>query len=191
MTNYLLPLLLGVCWIGNTIAEDRTVRAHTPPQSPFHALGDESLSWPRWQVEYEGRATISARYRFVFDEETGYQQNPYLYFEPSPESQAQLPYLTRWVHESDQSTELVKLTEHAKEIWVINVAEAAAALLGKPLAEEVLAGKHEQIVGEAIVVIEGFNAGYECDTPSFSARFVEVKRELSAAAPGKRVVGGC
>lgn len=25
MTNYLLPLLLGVCWIGNTIAEDRTI----------------------------------------------------------------------------------------------------------------------------------------------------------------------
>lgn len=191
MTKYSLPLLLGVCWIGNTVADDFTERAHTPPQSSFHALGDESLTWPRSQIEYEGRATISARYRFVFDEESSYPQNPYLYFEPSPESQSQLPYLTRWGHESDQSSERVKWTEQAKEIWVTNVAEAAAALLGKQLAEEVLAGKHETITGEAIVVIEGFSAGYECDNPSFSTRFVEVKREISAAAPGKRGVGGC
>jgi hypothetical protein len=191
MTKHLLPLLLSVCWIGNTIAEDFTERAHTPPQSPFHALGDESLAWPRTAVEYEGRTTLSARYRFVFDEENGYEQNPHLFLLPSPQSQSQLPYLTRWVHESDQSPKLVQWTERAEEIWVTNVPEAAAALLGKQLAEEVLAGKHEQVTGEAIVVIESFSAGYECDSPSFSARFVEVKREISAAVPGKRTVSGC
>ena len=41
------------------------------------------------------------------------------------------------------------MTETAEEIWVTNVAEAALALLGSQLAEEVLAGKHKKIVGEA------------------------------------------
>lgn len=191
MTKHLLPLLLSVCWIGNTIAEDFTERAHTPPQSPFHALGDESLAWPRTAVEYEGRTTLSARYRFVFDEENGYEQNPHLLFEPSSHSQSQLPYLTRWVHESDASPKLVQWTELATEIWVTNVAEAAVALLGKSLAEEVMAGKHEQVTGEAVVVIDGFSASYSCDAPFFTTRFVEVSREISAAVAGERGLSGC
>lgn len=191
MIKHITSLLLCVCLIGHTVADDRSNRAHTPPGSPFHALGEETLTWPRTDIEYEGRATISAKYRFVYDEENGYEQNPHLYFEPSVESQSQLPYLTRWVYESDNSSQLVKWTEPAKEIWVTNVAEAAVALLGKQLAEEVLAGRHEQVTGDAVVVIEGFGAGYTCDNPFFSTRFVEVKREFSAAAAGKRGVGGC
>jgi hypothetical protein len=56
----------------------------------------------------------------------------------------------------------------------------------------VLAGKHEKVSGEAVVVIEGFGAGYLCDNPFFSTRFVEVKREISAASvPASRGVTGC
>lgn len=191
MTKPITSLLLSLCLIGNTIADDFVNRARTPPQSPFHALGDETLSASRTDAEYEGRATISAKYRFVFDEENGYDQNPHLYFEPSLESQPQLPYLTRWEYESDANLTKVERTDLAKEIWVTNVPEAAVALLGKDLAEEVLAGKHEKVVGEAVVVIEGFGAGYLCDSPFFSTRFVAVKREISAAtaAPDPGVIG--
>lgn len=134
MTKHITQLLLCICVVSSTLADDRTERAHTPTQSPFHALGDETLAWPRSDVEYEGRATISARYRFVFDEESSFEQNPHLYFEPSSESQSQLPYLTRWVHESEGSPKLIQWIDPAKEIWVTNVAEAAVALLGKSLA---------------------------------------------------------
>src|SRR5688572_17025555 len=133
-------LLLSVCLMSSTFANDLAERAHTPPESPFHALSDETLSPPRSEVEYEGRATISTKYRFVYDEEN--DDAAQLYFDPNPESQSQLPYLTRWVFESDGSPTRVQWTEPAKKIWVTNVAEAALALLGKQLAEEVLALKH-------------------------------------------------
>lgn len=65
--------------------------------------------------------------------------------------------------ESDDGSKKVLRTDTAEEIWVTNVADAANALLGKPLAAEVMAGKRAKIVGEAVVVIEGFSAGYECE----------------------------
>jgi hypothetical protein len=192
MIKSITSLLLCVCLIASTSADDFANRAHTPPGSPFRALSDETLSAYRTDIEYEGRATISTKYRFVYDEESGGDQNPSLYFDPNPESQSQLPYVTRWIYESDANPTKVKWTEPAKEIWVTNVAEAAVALLGTQLAEEVLAGKHEKVSGEAEVVIEGFGAGYLCDAPFFSTRFVEVKREISAASvPASRGVTGC
>lgn len=54
-----------------------------------------------------------------------------------------------------------------------------------------MAGKHEKVTGEAVVVIEGFSAGYTCDAPFFATRFVEVSREISAAVTGERGVIGC
>jgi hypothetical protein len=182
--------IIVMCLIGSALADDRVNRAHTPAQSPFNAIGEETLEWPRGSVEYQGRASINARYRFVFDEENGYEQNPHLFLMPDLESQAGLPYLTRWVYESDDDPKLVEWTEKAEEIWVTNVADAAVLLLGKQLAAEVMTGKHEKVVGEAVVVIEGFSAGYECDSPSFGARLVEVKREISAPSATTRGVGG-
>ena len=175
-----IQAIIIMCLIGSALADDLVNRAHTPPQSPFHAIGGETLEWSRGPAEYEGRASMNAKYRFVFDEENGYEQNPHLFLMPDPESQSGLPYLTRWVHESDEDPKLVEWTEKAEEIWVTNVADAAVLLLGKQLAEEVMAGKHERVVGEAVVVIEGFSAGYDCDSPSFATRLLEVKREVSA-----------
>lgn len=186
-----IQAIMIMCLIGSALADDLANRAHTPPQSPLHAIGAETLEWPRGSVEYEGHATINAKYRFVFDEESGYEQNPYLFLMPDHGSQSTLPYLTRWVHESDDDPKLVEWTEKAQEIWVTNVADAAVLLLGKQLAEEVMAGKHEQIVGEAVVVIEGFSAGYECDSPQFATRLVEMKREISAPSATMRDVRGC
>jgi hypothetical protein len=183
--------ILIMCLTGTAVAEERVDRAHTPPQSPFHAIGAETLAWPRGPAEYQGRASINAQYRFVFDEENGYEQNPHLFLMPDHESQATLPYLTRWVHESDDDPKLVEWTEKPEEVWVTNVADAAVLLLGKQLAEEVMAGKHERVVGEAVVVIEGFSAGYECDSPSFATRLIEVKREVSAPSATTRDVSGC
>jgi hypothetical protein len=54
-----------------------------------------------------------------------------------------------------------------------------------------MAGKHEKVVGEAVVVIEGFSAGYECDSPSFATRLVEMKREVSAPSATTLDVSGC
>jgi hypothetical protein len=191
MARCIQAIILCLCTVGSAFAADPPNRAHTPPRSPFHATGPESLEWPRGFVEYEGRTTVSAKYRFVFDEENGFEQNPHLFLMPDPASQASLPYLTRWVYESDGDSRTVERTEKAEEIWVENVAEAALALLGKQLAAEVLAGKHQKVTGEAVVVIEGFSAGYECDSPSFATRFVEVRREISAPAATTRGVGGC
>jgi len=191
MFRYLQSIALVLCIIGAASAADIVNRAHTPSQSPFQATGPETLEWPRQFAEYEGRATVSAKYRFVFDEENGFEQNPHLFLMPDRSSQSTLPYLTRWVHESDDSAQLIERTENPEEVWVTNVAEAAVALLGSQLAQEVLAGKHEKVTGEAIVVIEGFSAGFECDQPSFATRFVEVRQMISAATITTRGVGGC
>jgi hypothetical protein len=104
--------------IGSALADDLTNRAHTPPESPFRAIGAETLDSPREPAEYAGQASINAKYRFVFDEENGYEQNPHLFLMPDLESQSRLPYLTRWVHESDDDRKLVERTEKAEEIWV-------------------------------------------------------------------------
>lgn len=197
MTRCVETLFVGLLLTGAVIAEDAPNSAHTPPHSPFTASGPETLEWPhRDVIEYQGRATIGAKYRFVYFDENddtnpGYDQNPHLFLLPNPESQAVLPYLTRWVYESDASQVKVLWTEKAKEVWVTNVADAAVALLGKQLAADVLAGKYETVIGEAVVVIEGFSAGYECDSPSFTTRLVEVKREMSAPAATTRAVSGC
>lgn len=180
-----------ICLIGSAHADDHVNRAHTPPQSPFHTIGAETLEWPRGPAEYEGRASIKAKYRFVFDEENGFEQNSHLFLMPDLESQSRLPYLTRWGRESDFNPRLVESRDKAEEIWVTNVDDAAVLLLGKQLAEEVMAGKHERVVGEAVVVIEGFSAGYECDNPSFTTRLVEVKREVLAPSATTRGVSGC
>lgn len=184
-------IVLFVCAIGSTTADDLTNRAHTPPQSPFRAVGEETPEGPQGPAEYQGRASINAKYRFVFDEENGYEQNPHLFLMPDLEAQSRLPYLTRWVHESDDDPKLIQWTEKAEKIWVTNVADAAVLLLGKQMAEQVMSGKHETVVGEAVVVIEGFSAGYECDSPSFATRLIEVKREISAPSAGPRDVRGC
>ena len=174
-------LFIGLGLIGSAIAGDAQFQAHTPPESSLRAIGPETPEWPtRLSIEYAGRATIRAKYRFVYDAENGYSQNPYLFLLPDRESQSRLPYLTRGLQ-----------TDKAEAIWVTNVADAAGALLGKPMAEEMLAGKHAKIVGEAVVVIEGFSAGYECDVPAFGARFVEVKSEVSAPAAAAPRAEGC
>ncbi|WP_116807637.1 hypothetical protein [Steroidobacter cummioxidans] len=197
MIGYLRSLFVGLCLISAAVADDAPNSAHTPPESPFRASGPETLEWAKRDfIEYQGRATISAKYRFVYfdgnsDDDPGYSQNPHLFLLPNQEAQATLPYLTRWVYERDDSQEKVLWTERAERIWVTNVADAAAGLLGEQLAAEVLAGKHETVVGEAVVVIDGFSAGYECDSPSFATRFVAVKHEISAPSVAKRGVGGC
>jgi hypothetical protein len=185
-------LVVGLCLVGTALADAPAFQAHTPPESAFHAIGPETPEWPnRLNIEYEGRATIRAKYRFVYDAENGYEQNPHLFLLPDRESQAQLPYLTRWVFESDTHPTKVLRTDAAEEIWVTNVGDAAIALLGQQLAKEVMAGKHEKVVGEAIVVIEGFSAGYECDSPSFGTLFVEVKDEVSPPSLTKHGMNGC
>jgi hypothetical protein len=185
-------LIVGLCVVGAALADEPAFRAHTPPESSFRAVGPEIPEWPnRLNIEYEGRATVRAKYRFVYDEENGFEQNPHLFLLPDRASQSLLPYLTRWVFESDGGSKKVLRTQRAEEIRVTNVADAAIALLGNRLAEEVMAGKHAKVVGEAVVVIESFGAGYECDQPSFGTVLVEVKSEVSApsvAAPG---MGGC
>jgi hypothetical protein len=187
--------MLGIvllCLIGGALGDDllpqaHTPQAHTPPQSPFQPKRLETRGGP---VQYEGRALIDAKYAFVFDEESGYDQDPHLLLVPDHESLARLPYLTRWVTKSDDDPKLVEWTDKAKEIWVTNVSQAAVLLLGKTQAEEVMAGKRK-VVGEAVVVIEGFSAGYECDLPWFETVLVEVKREASAPSAMTNHVGGC
>jgi len=186
-----IQVVIVMCLIGSALADDLVNRAHAPLQSPFQAIGAETLEWPRGPAEYEGRASINAKFRFVFDEENGYEQNPHLFLMPDLQSRSRLPYLTRWVRESDNDPKLVELTEQAEEIWVTNVADAAVLLLGKRMSEEVMAGKHEKVVGEAVVVIEGFSAGYECDSPSFATRLVAVKRVISGPSTTTRDVSGC
>lgn len=191
-TKSLQALIVGVCLVGTALADEPAFRAHTPPESSFRAVGPEVPEWPnRLSIDYEGRATIKANYRFVYDEENGFEQNPHLFLLPDRESQSRLPYLTRWVFESDDGSKKALRTDTAKEIWVTNVADAAIALLGKQLAEEVMAGKHARIVGEAVVVIEGFGAGYECDQPSFGTLFVELRNEVSAPSVAARGSSGC
>ena len=184
--------IIFVCLIGGALADDllnqaHTPQAHTPPQSPFQPLRLETRGGP---VQYEGRALIEAKYSFVFDEESGYDQEPHLLLVPDRESLARLPYLTRWVTRFDDDPELVEWTDKAKEIWVTNVSQAAVLLLGKTQAEEMMAGKHK-VVGEATVVIEGFSAGYECDRPWFQTVLVEVKRKALAPSATTSRVGGC
>jgi hypothetical protein len=185
-------LVVGLCLTGIALADEPAFWARTPPESPLRAIGPETPSWPnRLSIEYQGRATLRAKYRFVYDEEDGFEQNPHLFLLPDRESLSQFPYLTRWVFESDDASRKVLRTDTAEKIWVTNVADAAIALLGKPLAAEVMAGKHAKIVGEAVVVIEGFSAGYECDSPSFGTLFVEVKNEVSAPSVAARGTSGC
>jgi hypothetical protein len=189
MARCIQAFILCVCLIDSTIADELANQAQTPSGSPFQATEPESLEWPREFIEYEGRATISAKYRFVFDAESGYPQNPHLFLMPDPESRSKLPYLTRWVN--GDAAKKVTLTETAEKIWVTNVADAALALLGSQLAEEVLAGKHKKVIGEAVVVIEGFTAGYSCDSPFFGTQFVEVSREILPPSKAAQGIGGC
>jgi hypothetical protein len=182
-----LPGLIFVFLIGSVLADDFVNQAHTPPQSPFRLLRAE----PRGPVQYEGRALINAKYSFVFDEESGFDQDPHLLLMPDRESLARLPYLTRWVQESADDSKLVEWTDRPKEIWVTNVSQAAVLLLGKTRAEEMMAGKHQKVVGEAVVVIEGFSADYECGIPSFVTVLVEVKRKGSAPSATTNGIGGC
>jgi hypothetical protein len=80
----------------------------------------------------------------------------------------------------------------ATEIWVTNVADAAVALLGPKLADEVMTGKYENVYGEALVVIDGFTADYTCTSAIFSTQFVKVETEISAPLPtrGKLLIAG-
>jgi hypothetical protein len=179
--------IIFMCLIGSSLAGDLVIQAHTPPQSPFRPLQVET----RGPVPYEGRALIHAKYSFLFDKESGYDQDPHLLLMPDHESLARLPYLTRRASTSDDDSELVEWTDQPKEIWVTNVSQAAVLLLGKAQAEEMLAGKHEKVVGEAVVVIEGFSAGYECDRPVFETVLVEVKRNVSPPSAMNNRIGRC
>ena len=119
------------------------------------------------------------KFRFVYDAEDGFEQNPYLYLLPDQESRAVLPFQQRWRSESEDKPGLIQVEDRPREIWVSNVAEAGQALLGAELAKQIMDGTHQEVTGEAVVEIDGFSAGYECDRPAFATRLVAMKQQLA------------
>ncbi|MBL8518022.1 MAG: hypothetical protein JNM76_13755 [Betaproteobacteria bacterium] len=132
-------------------------------------------------VHFRGQVTLHATYRFIYDQDSGYKSNPYLLLMPDEKALKSLPYLTERGR-----------PELANAIFVRNPMEAAKALLNEKLEAELQAGKHQEVSGLATVVIDQFGAGYDCDSPSFVARFVSLEKVVVAAAAtpslGKR---GC
>ena len=129
-------------------------------------------------VYFRGHMTLQVTYRFVYDEESGYSDNPYLLLMPDEKGLAQMPYLT----------ERGK-PERPAEIFVLNPKEAAGRLLSKELAAEIQAGKHKEISGTAVVSVDGIGVGYECDRATSVARFVSLKQVVTkpvATPPGRR-----
>ena len=111
------------------------------------------------------------KYRFIYDKDSGYDDNPQLLLIPAEKELAQLPYLTE-----------CGKPEQATQIQVENLRDAATRLLSKQLAAELTAGKYPEVSGTARIVVDGFLAGYECDSPFFSTRFVSVAQVVMAAA---------
>jgi hypothetical protein len=179
MRRRIQALFFAMLLCSTAIAGEVGYRAHTPTQSPFEVIGSEIPTARQSSLEYRGRATIRVKYRFVY----GSDRNLHLDLLPESKSQSILPFLTRWANESGTSENKVMVTDTPKEIWVTNVTDAAVALLGAGLADEMLAGKYENVYGEALVVIDGFVADYTCISALFSTEFLKVETVITAPLP--------
>lgn len=152
-----------------SIAEEPSFRVVVPAETTLRLNGPDVPQPPdHLAVDFEGQITIRAKYRFMFEEEG--RAEPVLLLFPDQESISRLPHITRpgtgWV------------AEKAEKIWVTNIKDAAAALLTEEMAAQVLAGSLPGVIGEADIVGDEFSAGYECDVPSFTIKFVRIDREI-------------
>lgn len=179
-----LSLVALTCLIAQlSIAEEPAFRVVMPAETTLRLHGPDVPQSPhQLAVDFEGQITIRAKYRFMFEEER--RAEPVLLLFPDQESISSLPHITRpgtgWV------------AEKAEKIWVTNIEDAAAALLTEEMAAQVLAGRLPEVIGEADIVGDEFSAGYECDVPSFTIKFVRIGREILHARISERTQSsGC
>jgi hypothetical protein len=161
---------------GPSMAAEPTFRVVMPAETTLSLAGPDIPESPyQWAIGLEGQVSIHAKYRFIYDDESGAEQ-PMLLLLPDQDSILRLPHVVRpgtgWV------------PERAEAIRVFNVREAALALLPDKFATRILAGEIREVEGEAVILGEEFHAGYECDAPLFSVRFVKVDREVLHARLG-------
>ena len=154
-------------------------RMVTPPESSLRALPAPQPN-DDFYVHFTGHQTISGRFRFESKSDSPYWVSPYLLFFPNKESLASLPYLTER-----------GAPEMPQKILISNPEEAAADLLGDELAKKLNSGERPQLEGVATIVIDEFAAGFECDEPSYVARFVQVDEVLAMAGDATNELGGC
>lgn len=173
MNRRVLALVFSVLACSPVEAYD--FKVEIPPGSAFTRAPRTDAGDPT--VYFRGQATLQVTFRFVYDKASNIGENSYLLLMPDKEALAQLPYLTER-GKPDRPT----------EITVVNTKEAAKVLLSTQLASELKAGKHKEVSGRARVVIDNFGAGFDCDAPSFVARFVSLGEILVAAAatPAKK-----
>lgn len=156
--------------------QDRVV---TPPDSALRVLAVPGADDDPY-VRFAGQQAISGRFRFENDADSPYWTNPFMLFFPDEGSLQRLPYLTER-----------GAPEKPLRILISNPEEAAATLLGDEIMRDLLSGKRPKLEGVATIVIDEFRAGFECDEPSYVARFVKVDEILSRAGDATNGLSGC
>ena len=150
-----------------------------PPGSAL-VLSSQSNASDDAYVHFNGSQRIAGRFRFEYNVDSPYWVNPFMLFFPDAETVDLLPYLTER-----------GAPERPQQILIENPIEAANALLGRSLAEDLNAGRLLILEGVATIVIDQYSAGFECDAPQFVARFVRAEGTAQLAEEGDRSVHGC
>ena len=141
-----------------------------PPDSML--TYDSSKEVPGYAY-FSGKATIRAKYTFVFHPEDN-KEFAGIVLEPDSESIEALPYLTER-----------KTDEVPKKIVVSNTERAVELLLGSEKAEELRGSDYPSVNGDAVFVIDNFAAGFECDQAVFLASVEVVTKVIHVAKLGE------
>lgn len=158
---YILALTFMVLSI-ESIARD--IQFSIPENSQLSSKQKE------YGVSFIGGIELTGKYQFLYNEKSPYGAPVSLFVYPTKESIANLPFLTERGY-----------PEYAEEIFIHNIEKAAIELLGKEAANLLLNGSTKAYTGEATFEIFDFWVSYECDSPSFTAKFDKLANTISIA----------
>lgn len=162
MLRYLLILLISF----NVLAEEFTYKIAIPENSQLSPIKSE------YGVLFNGTTDINVTYQFHYDEFDKYGRgNISLYVYPDTSSLKSLPYLLERGR-----------PEKANQIFILNPEKSFYFLLSSEQTSQLLSGMVRSFSGKAKLQISSFFASYSCDSPSFTAEFVQLKKEISIAS---------
>jgi hypothetical protein len=139
---------------------------------------DSPVKFRRWDkygyAEFEGRFTLSGAYTYGCWSNCADYNGPVeesdldIRIVPDPSIAARLP---RWQHRKNDMLILLKKSGHL------------TALIASPRQHAALrSGKLEYLRGRTTIIVEQLQAGIECDSTSFRARFVSVSKAPKLAS---------
>lgn len=130
-----------------------------PEGSPLTLKTDSEFPY----LVFDGSATLSGKYEVSCE-----FRCPNVTFEPDETSVQLVPYLLR-----EGKPQRVKI------IGFTNDATMAKSLLGEELYSKLEPGLERSYVGKAIITVSGYNATYECDSPSYFGKFQDLNTVIT------------